>query len=147
MILNNINRNQWFIIILALVFVIPACKQKSIKGKEFIPRETFVDVLTDLHLIDGITNDMRYYRKYNPNDSIDLYTAIFEKHQITKEKYKRTLDEYSKHPNLLDKVYDEVLMNLNQMEDAIDQEEMAKRKEIVDDTEIKKESKKKKKDR
>jgi hypothetical protein len=87
-------------------------KKKSISGKEFIPHDSLVQILTELHLMDGVTNDTRFYHKFNPGDSVDMYTWIFEKHSITKEKYELTIKEYSKYPELLDQIYDEVLMQL-----------------------------------
>lgn len=104
------------LLITALLFSSSSCTQKKkISGREFIPREDLVSVLTDMYLIDGITNDIRFYRKFNPGDSIDMFTNIFEKYNITREKYEHTINEYSKYPALLDKVYDEVLMQLNLM--------------------------------
>lgn len=98
-------------------------RKKKISGNEYIDREVLVQVITDMHLIDGITNDMRYYRKFNPDDSIDIYSPIFEKYDITREEYDRTISEYSKYPKLMDDVYDEVLMQLNLLQDRIESEE------------------------
>jgi len=82
-----------------------------------------VQVLMDMHLMDGITNDMKYYRKFNPGDSIDIYGPIFKKYEIDREKYDRTIEEYSKYPQLMDEVYDQVLMQLNLLQDKVESEE------------------------
>lgn len=114
----------------AAITILSACNQdKKIRGDEFIKRDVFVEVLTEMHLMDGITNDMNYYRKFNPVDSIDLYSSILEKHGVTREKYLRTIAEYSKHPELLDEVYDEVLMQLNMMQDEVEQQTEDEKKE------------------
>ncbi|MDA3822465.1 MAG: DUF4296 domain-containing protein [Bacteroidales bacterium] len=106
--------------------------KKTIKGSEYIPREVLVQVISDMHIMDGITNDMIYYWKYNPIDSIVLFSSIYEKYDTSKDQYERTIGEYSKYPELLNEVYDEVLMNLNQKLDKIEaedkEEKMAKRK-------------------
>ena len=65
--------------------------------------------------MDGLTNDTKFYRKYNPHDSVDMYTAVFEKHAVSREDFEITIAEYSKYPDLLDEIYDEVLMELNLM--------------------------------
>lgn len=112
------NRKKQILLLIFSVFIIlcTACTQKkSISGKEFVPRDQLVQILTDIHLMDGITNDIRFYRKYTSQDSIDLFTGILEEFDVDREKYERTIEEYSKYPELLDKVYDEVLMNLNLM--------------------------------
>ncbi|MCA1747702.1 MAG: DUF4296 domain-containing protein, partial [Bacteroidales bacterium] len=87
--------------------------------------------ITDIHLIDGITNDMQYYRKFNPGDSIDMYSSIFDKYNVDRRMYERTINEYSKYPQLLDKVYDEVLMELKLLQDKIEMKEEEDRLEVI----------------
>lgn len=119
---------------LALVILLggAACnRKKKISGDQYIDRDVLVQVIMDMHLIDGITNDMRYYRKFNPDDSIDIYSPIFEKYNINREMYDRTISEYSKYPKLMDDVYDDVLMQLNLLQDRIESEENEKI-EVID---------------
>jgi hypothetical protein len=133
MILNR--SNFTLLVLLALLtgsVTINGCKrEKKITGKEYIPRDVLVNVITDIHLIDGITNDMKYYRKFNPGDSIDMYSSIFEKYNVDRRMYERTINEYSKHPQLLDQVYDEVLMELKLLQDKIEMEEEEERPEVI----------------
>lgn len=84
-------------------------------------REVLVDVLVDIHLIDGVTNDRKFHRKYDA-DSIDLLSPILEKHHITRTMFDTTLATYSKHPDLFDQVYADVLIKLNVMLDQNDKE-------------------------
>lgn len=120
------------LVLLAGSVTLNGCKrEKKITGKEYIPRDVLVNVITEIHLIDGITNDMRYYRKFNPGDSIDMYSSIFEKYNVDRSMYERTIDEYSKYPQLLDKVYDEVLMELKLLQDKVEMEEEEDRLEVI----------------
>ena len=114
-----------FYLLLLLVVLIPdgCIGKKQISGKEFIPREVFVDVLVDIHLMDGITNDRKFYRRYENVDSIDYLGPIFEKHRVTLQMFDTTMYMYSRNPELLDQVYNDVLMKLNIMLDENDQEE------------------------
>lgn len=117
---------RWTAAVLALIILLggAACsRKKKISGNEYIDREVLVHVIMDMHLIDGITNDMKYYRKFNPDDSIDIYKPIFKKYNIDREMYDRTISEYSKYPKLMDDVYDEVLMQLNLLQDRIENED------------------------
>ena len=113
---------QYLLLILPAFYLLSfGCGQRTkIKGAEFIPKDILVQVISDMHIIDGITNDMKYYRKYNPGDSIDLYSSIFEKYNVDSEMYELTINEYSKYPQLLDEVYDEVLMKLNLLQDKVE---------------------------
>ncbi len=94
--------------------------KKKISGDEFIEREVLVDVLVDIHLVDGVTNDRKFHRRYVA-DSIDMLGPIMEKHQVTLQMFDTTMAEYSRYPALLDEVYNEVLIKLNVMLDENDQ--------------------------
>lgn len=107
---------------MVFLFATGCKREKKITGNAYIPRDVFVEVITDMHLMDGITNDMQYFRKFNPGDSIDMYSSIFEKHNVDRTMYELTVKEYSKYPELLDKVYDEVMMNLNLLKDKIEED-------------------------
>jgi hypothetical protein len=111
------------ILILTLLIAAGCLKKKQISGKEFVPREVLVDVLVDIHLVDGITNDRKFYRRYEGVDSVDLLGPILEKHNITLQMFDTTMYEYSRYPLLLDQVYNDVLMKLNIMLDENDQAE------------------------
>lgn len=111
--------------ILLLIFtaLLFACEQKKqISGKEFIERDVFVDILVDVHLIDGITNDRKFQRKYVA-DKIDLLTPILDKYQVPRSMFDTTLAEYSRYPELFDQVYNDVLIKLNVMLDENDKQE------------------------
>ncbi len=110
-----------FILLLALTFT--ACKkQKTITGKEFMDRDALVGVLVDIHLMDGVTQDRKFGRKYDA-DSIDILTPILEKHQVSRQMFDTTMFVYSMNPVLLDEVYNDVLIKLNVMLDENNKEE------------------------
>ena len=110
-----------FILLLALTFT--ACKkQKTITGKEFMDRDALVGVLFDIHLMDGITQDRKFSRKYD-SDSLDILTPILEKHHVSRQMFDTTMIVYSRNPILLDEVYNDVLIKLNVMLDENNKEE------------------------
>lgn len=106
-----------------LLFTAACSKKTEITGSDFIPREDFVDMLVDLHLVDGITNDRKFYRMYKGVDSIDLLGPILEKYEVSKHTYDTTIYQYSRHPELFDQVYNEVMTKLNIMLDENDEED------------------------
>jgi hypothetical protein len=106
-----------------------ACQtRESITGKEYIEREVLVDVLVDIHLADGVTNDRKFNRKYDV-DSIDVLTPILEKYQVTRQMFDTTMSVYTRHPELLDQVYNDVLIKLNVMLDENNREKQANTEE------------------
>lgn len=111
------------LLLIILVMLAPACQKKtSITGKAFLEREVLVDVLVDIHLADGVTNDRKFNRKYDA-DSIDLLSPILEKHHVTREMLDTTLAIYSQYPVLFDQVYNDVLIKLNVMLDENDKKD------------------------
>jgi hypothetical protein len=112
-----------FILLLALTFT--ACKkQKTITGKEFMDRDALVGVLVDIHLMDGVTQDRKFGRKYDA-DSIDILMPILEKYQVSRQMFDTTMFVYSMNPVLLDEVYNDVLIQLNVMLDENNKEDKA----------------------
>ena len=109
---------------LALVTLVGCSKKTEISGKEFVPRDELVDMLVDLHLVDGITNDRKFYRIYEDVDSVDLLGPILEKYQVSQHMFDTTMYEYSRYPEIFDQVYNDVLTKLNIMLDENDLEDI-----------------------
>ena len=111
------------LVLLILLITFNAChSRKSITGKEFVEREVLVNMLVDIHLADGVTNDRKFNRKYDV-DSVDVLTPILEKYHVSREKFDTTMYVYTRNPELLDQVYNDVLIKLNVMLDQITEEE------------------------
>ena len=81
-----------------------------------------IDILVDIHLAEGISNDRKFHRRFEA-DSVDLINPIFEKYGVTREMFDTTMYEYSRYPELLDAVYNDVLIRLNVMLDENSKEE------------------------
>lgn len=111
------------VLFLLLAIAVSGCKKdKEISGKEFVEREVLIDVLVDLHLVDGVTQDRQFSRKYDA-DSIDVLSPILEKHQISKQMFDTTMYVYTRNPKLLDEVYNDVLIKLNVLLDENSKEQ------------------------
>ena len=118
------------LMLLLLMLAFNACKkEKPITGKEFMDREVLIDVLVDIHLMDGVTQDRQFSRKYDA-DSIDVLTPILEKHHVSKQMFDTTMYVYTRNPKQLDEVYNEVLIKLNMMLDENSKEEPTRPTEL-----------------
>lgn len=112
-----------FLMLSLVLAALTGCRQKkSIKGDEFVDRDMLVEVLVDIHLSEGISNDRKFHRRFEA-DSVDMLIPIFEKYGITKEMFDTTMYTYSRYPDLMDEVYNEVLITLNIMLDENDQDQ------------------------
>lgn len=109
--------------IVSLILLAGCARKEKITGREYIPREVLAELLVDIHLVDGITNDRKFYRRFEGVDSVDLLGPIFDKYGVTRERFDKTMQEYTRNPVLLDQVYNDVIMQLNVMLDENDKEE------------------------
>jgi len=85
----------------------------------FIEAERFIPLLVDVHMVYAIQTSPEFRELSQIYDTIEFYSYIFEKHNITKAAFDSTLSYYSKHPEELMGIYDEVIMQLNQKMDSL----------------------------
>ena len=111
---------------IALLLAAGCLQKKTIRGNAFVEREILVDMLVDIHLAEGISNDRKFHRRFEA-DSVDMLGPILKKYGVTREKFDTTMYTYSRYPELMDEVYNEVLIKLNVMLDENDQEAEANR--------------------
>jgi hypothetical protein len=106
-----------------VLFTFTGClMKKEINGDAFVDKEVLIDILVDIHLSEGITNDRKFHRRFEA-DSVDLLNPILEKYGVTREMFDTTMYAYSRYPHLMDEVYNEVLIDLNIMLDQNDKEQ------------------------
>jgi hypothetical protein len=97
-----------------LMLFLSACGGKKVPP-EILQRDDMAEVLTDVHLVDGRiysipnqTPDTLY--KYELN----RYIRVFQQHNTDSVQFRKSLQYYSKHPDLLDEVYTQVVQNLEE---------------------------------
>lgn len=101
------------LIILSSFFLMISCDRSKPKGT--LSEKTMIDLLTDVHLVDGYLNTL-------PVDStrkvIDgLYEEVFEKYGIDSVKFKENITYYLGNPIASKELYVEVTKKLNAYED------------------------------
>jgi len=107
-----------YIIIAIMLLSLAACKHSK-PGKYIIPQETLVPVLMDMHLTYAIQSSSELRKLAREVDSIDVYSYIFDKHNITRLRFDSTIAWYSQNPELFTDIYDQVIMQLTQLNDSI----------------------------
>jgi hypothetical protein len=80
-------------------------------------------VLVDIHLTFAIQTTPEFHEFFKLYDSIDLHSGIFAKHHVDKAAFDSTLSYYSRNPENLIEIYDEVIMRLSKMQDSIQENE------------------------
>lgn len=111
--------------ILLMLTAFTACKDDS--GK--IPREEFIPLLVDIHLLDGAIKQAKYRKSIRVPDSIEVYDYVLSKRGYTRSQFDSTLTYYSRNPREFERVYQEVLARLNRMETDAREEKQQKSKD------------------
>jgi hypothetical protein len=98
-------------------------RKNKLDSKNLIPEKELVSLLTDIHIADGLFSIPKINSWASSLDSISSYYQVIESHGYTKEIMDRTMKYYFlKNPKKLNKIYDQVLGILIEMESRFDKE-------------------------
>lgn len=94
-----------------------ACLEKSFpKPDHLISRDQMIDMLTDIHLAEGIYETSRYTDKdINKFDENDFYYSVLHKYEVADSVFEKSLIYYSGRPKDFEKIYTRVVNRLNEM--------------------------------
>jgi hypothetical protein len=110
-------------VIVSLLFTSCSSRKNRLDRKNLIPEKELIDLLVDIHLADGLLILPRIDAWTSKLDSIAAYYQIIEKHGFTKENLDKTMKYYFiKEPKTLNKIYDQVLGILSEMESRYERE-------------------------
>ena len=94
-------KNIYFLSLLILF----SCQEKK-DNKNIIPKGKFTSILEEIHLKES---EFPSNRINNTN-----YQEILYNHNVSKTDFENTLQYYSERPDLLEKMYEEMLINLEE---------------------------------
>lgn len=86
-----------------------------------------IAVVTDIQLVEGTLNYNRIKRKGGDSFKESYYNQVFIEHNITAKDLRQNLNYYNSQPELLEKIIDKVLENLNQTQGKLEKEITEKR--------------------
>jgi hypothetical protein len=109
----------FFGVLWVTLLLLVSCQQDR-PHRDVLEKEELVPLLMDLHMVYAIQSSVEYREIALEVDSVDNYTYIFEKHGVTKAVFDSSIAWYSRHPGLFTEIYDEVVMNLTQLQDSIE---------------------------
>lgn len=113
-------RNKKYIIlnfVLLLIIFTGGCRNKqNNQGGDIIEKGKMVNILVDINLAEA---SLRLNQPRSADDSsrtIALYDEIFKKYKINKIQFDNSIRYYSKNPEQLGKIYDDVISRLSRMQ-------------------------------
>jgi hypothetical protein len=81
-----------------------------------LPADSMIIVLTDLQIVEGAVN-VQHRQKLQAGVRSNAYLeTVLEKHNITLDQVEESMRYYSYHTKELDKIYDQVIINLSKKE-------------------------------
>ncbi len=111
------NRLIIFILLIPVFFMISCQKDKP--HKDLLKKDELVPLLIDLHLVYAIQSSAEFRKLSLTIDSVNTHSYIFDKYGVQKVVFDSSIAWYSRHPERFTKIYDEVVMNLTQMQDSL----------------------------
>jgi hypothetical protein len=110
--------HKYIILFFLAMLTLPACKRAK-PGKQIIPRDKMISLLTDLHIVDG---GMYNVVSVNPDSSYKYgtgrYLALFKKYHVDSATFRRSLKYYTGKPAELESMYEMILRNLANKTDS-----------------------------
>ncbi len=108
---------------LVFTILLAGCSKNEKLPEYVIPNDEFVSIIVDIHLLDGMMNEVNIRREITRHDTINLYSEIFKNHGYTRAQFDSSIIYYTNDINKYDKIYNEVLNKLNRMETELKGEE------------------------
>jgi len=109
-----------FFIIIALTIISCSGNSGNTRKSKRVPDKDVVSILTDLYLADGLLGLPPVRTVFSKKDSTTNYIEIIKKHGYTKEQMDMTIRYFFiRNPKRLEKIYDEVLARLSEMQSRL----------------------------
>lgn len=103
--------------LLALLLLL-ACGPEGLEEAErpawVMPPDSMTDLMTDIHLVEGARIGKRTI-----GDTLPIsvyYQLVWDKYDLDKEMYDSLFSYYSRHPAVMEEIYNKVLQRLSEME-------------------------------
>ena len=109
-------------IIISLALFLLSCSNRKKTPDYVISHDDMINIIIDIHLTDGLLTQNKVRRKLAKKDSLNYYDAIFNSYGYTRADFDTSIYFYSKNINEYDKIYEEVLNRLNEMETKLKKE-------------------------
>jgi hypothetical protein len=102
-------KRRFFAVAIGLIFLWGCGKDVPDPPSGLIPRETFVELLAEVQLIEAVLNQ-NMIRNDEPRARIArYYKTTFETFKVTPQQFQETYTWYYGQPDLLLEIYDEVI--------------------------------------
>ncbi|TWR31291.1 DUF4296 domain-containing protein [Mucilaginibacter pallidiroseus] len=121
--------HKYIILFFSVLLFCAACKEDKPAG--ILDRPHMISLLTDIHLADGelyiVPQQADSLYRYGTNK----YKQVFDKHHTNGAQFKRSFAYYSKNPEVLQGMYDELMAIMQRKTDSLNKTGDSKIKNAV----------------
>jgi len=108
---NIITITIMFLILLGFI----SCQTQE--QKEIISEDKFIDIVYDLHLMDGVLVAEKLNTKISPNDTVSYYNYVLKKNNVSRAEFDKTVEYYTEHTDEYAIIYGKVLKKINELQE------------------------------
>lgn len=114
-----------------ILFLLPAfvsCSKENSKksGDLRLNEKQMTAIIKDVQVAEGIINYSRNQGRNNDDNKNEYFDLIFKHHKITPEILRENVAFYSQTPEIMDRIYDNVVQQLKTEQDSLKLEESKK---------------------
>jgi hypothetical protein len=92
------------------------CGNKQQQGGDIIEKAKMINILTDINLVEASLRSNQPRSAADSLRTIAFYNEIFKKYNTNRVQFDNSIRFYSKNPEVLGKIYDEVIARLSRMQ-------------------------------
>jgi hypothetical protein len=81
-----------------------------------LPADSMVSLLTDIHVVDGIISALKEKKKPVSHLSEEYFDLVLKKHSMNRETFEESMRYYAYHTEELNRIYEQVIINLSKQE-------------------------------
>ncbi len=106
-----INRSLLF---LFFSIILNSCAGKQEKIPDgILSKVDMTVVMIDIQMAEATINLSNYGQSNFPSDKQKLFDTIYSKHKISKKKFEESFAYYTAHPEIFEKIYEDVISGLS----------------------------------
>jgi hypothetical protein len=103
-----------YILFAAALLMVISCGQEEEIPADIIRPKQMVEILTDVQLAEAAVQAYGLDRSDSTRRfAFNQYKYVFEKHKVSYEQFRKSYDFYNDHPEMADKMYDELINALS----------------------------------